>query len=42
VTSANFLLDSESSLKAAVSGMSSAESAAVTPKAGHDHDPQKR
>ena len=36
VTAANFLLDSESSLKAAVSGMSSAESPTAAP-AGHDH-----
>jgi RND family efflux transporter MFP subunit len=36
VTAANFLLDSESSLKAALSGMSSAEQAAPAP-AGHDH-----
>jgi len=35
VTSANFLLDSESSLKAAVSGMSSAEKTVAAP-AGHD------
>lgn len=37
VTSANFLLDSESSLKAAVSGMSSAESTTAAASASHDH-----
>jgi RND family efflux transporter MFP subunit len=37
VTSANFLLDSESSLKAAVSGMASAEKTTAVPPAGHDH-----
>lgn len=37
VTSANFLLDSESSLKAAVSGMSSAENTTAAAPAGHDH-----
>jgi Cu(I)/Ag(I) efflux system membrane fusion protein len=37
VTSANFLLDSESSLKAALSGMSSPDKAAVAGPTGHDH-----
>ncbi len=37
VTSANFLLDSESSLKAAVSGMSSVENATAAAPADHDH-----
>ena len=41
VTSANFLLDSESSLKAALSGMSSAEKAAPAPPTGHDHSQQQ-
>lgn len=36
VTSANFLLDSESSLKAALSGMSSAEKPTGATPAGHD------
>jgi len=38
VTAANFLLDSESSLKAALSGMSSAEKTTAAGPAGHDHD----
>ena len=37
VTSANFLLDSESSLKAALSGMSSPDKGAAASPAGHDH-----
>ncbi len=38
VTAANFLLDSESSLKAALSGMSSAEAGTTPAPASHDHD----
>jgi Cu(I)/Ag(I) efflux system membrane fusion protein len=41
VTSANFLLDSESSLKAALSGMSSAEGTSATPT-GRDRGRQER
>lgn len=37
VTSANFLLDSESSLKAALASMSSAEKAPAAGPPGHDH-----
>jgi Cu(I)/Ag(I) efflux system membrane fusion protein len=42
VTSANFLLDSESSLKAAVSGMSSPGPGAASPPPGRDHDQHPR
>ena len=41
VTSANFLLDSESSLKAAVSGMASTDNPAATAPAGHDDSQQQ-
>lgn len=42
VTSANFLLDSESSLKAAVSGMSSPERGAGSPAPGPSHEQHPR
>lgn len=38
VTAANFLLDSESSLKAALSGMSAPEKTTAAAPAGHDND----